>query len=747
MKRSTTLLFMMLAAAFPCVSIAQQSPAASVVPWNGLDASRVPATYQTIIGATGTTLVAGSRTSKASDTTFPLQLPFAMRFLNTNYAAGSIVRVSVGGFLSFNTATQYGFFPYNLLPDPGYAQLIMPYWTDLKTTSTGDEGIYQRVTVEPVTGDSIWTIEWSVETMTAPFTSGRFQLHLTQRTPPLPGDFRTEIQFDYDTSSPLDRSGTDGAQTGLKNLGQGIGLPATVTSGIDDDKYLLMTFPGAVTPYMVGATRLPTRKQYFNYTPDWFGRWVWPTSEFFHYTFPDSSYRLKPVDADAICLLPPDPSHSGNGHTFIQGANATCTIAVLNEGTSTLAHVPIHVRITLPNNTVDTLSTVVNGVAPDAMVSTTIPIKSMIVGRCRLLAWVSVPLDQDPTNDTASWTYFVTPAHDGMATAIVSPQLVDRPSSARYTVGMPIPIQARIANVGSQQCPAFIAGYTIVDTNDSIIVTKRDTINGNTLTPGTQQVHTFGMYVPHQPGLYRIDVFCAAMNDSLRGDDTLHSIPMWDWISHGPTPDARGVAPVPFEVFYPTDLAVEDPVLYPHLPRRGDTIQQTAVMALFANYGGLDVSNVMAHAVITDESGSAVYDRTDLIRSIAGGGRVCQHFFADFVPHRTGSYCVTVWVRHDSLDPVTGNDTASWCFYAIGDSTQGDHSNGGTLGQFLDAPGSTAPAMAPDTAGAAEIAGQTMRRVGGSALPVDCVGGLAVNGHGDLEHHPAMAGRMVITQR
>lgn len=669
--RSTILLIALLTLTICSLAPAQytQSNAGYVLPWNGLAATRAAGAYQTIIGATGTHTVPGSGTALPQDSTFTLPLPFAVHFLATTYPAGYNVHASVAGFLSFAPTTTHGTWPYLLMPDPDFNLLIMPFWSDLKTTGTIGEGLYHRVTVDSASGDSIWTIEWSVETMSAPKCSGRFQLRLIQEHVPTTGELRTEIRFEYDPTTPLNRAappGWYGAQVGIKNFGQDIGLPQPLGGGADDAKFLLMTYPGAVIPYNVAITRLPTRRSgATDYVPDWYANVVSPSSSFFHYTTPDSSYRMKPIDADAACIRDPLADPFTCGAVYPKGTVAPGSVMVANLGFATLLHVPVHIMILTAGLPPDTATIMVDTIPPLDTALVTISLPVSVVGEHHARAWIALAGDQDPTNDSTFWTYYVTPKHDGMPASILSPLLVDELSPARYTVGTPIPITASLANSGTSSVKSFIAGYNIRNAADSIVAHKQDTIAGSMIPPGTLHNHGFGYFFPHAAGLYRIDLYCFSSNDSLANNDTLHSIPFRDWISHGGSPNIRGVVPIPFELFDSVELAVGTPERFPHLPHVADTISGTTnVMAMVLNNGGTDVTNLPVEARITDANDSLLYDYLDTIAMIPSGRRVRSHYFADFTPPHTGNYCVTVLLHLATPDANPATDTVTWCFVA-----------------------------------------------------------------------------------
>lgn len=678
MKRFELLLaFLALALLLPASSGAQSlTSTAAYAEWNHYTQKRVLTPYHTIIGAPGTTFVVGSNGSNVMSATFEVPLPCLFSHLDIPYPAGSMLRVSIGGFFGFDGAVTNGWWPYMLMRYAPFDHLVFPFWSDFKTSGGAGQGIFYRTDVDSTRHDTTLTIEWSVETMSQPFSAGRFQARLTQVRPDIarPSTWRTAFTFEYDRSNPIDRSTSYGAAIGLKNLGQDATDPGALYDGADNGKFLLLVDPGAILPDNAAITRLPTRERFM---PDWFATSSTLAASYFHFGFPDSNYAVMPIIIDVMPDLMPPASRPGGSHfPYLTPADSTMTVVVHNNGMSDQFNVPTEIIITHGPSVVLSDTVMIDTITALGSVSTPQHLPTSATGEYVATVTTKLPGDQNRGNDTVRFTYYVSPARDGAATEILSPVLMEGSGRPRYLAGTPIPISVRLANLGTL-ASSFIAGYTILDEHDSIVAGRTDSIPLSAIPPMTELGYSFGNYTPAVAGHYRINLTCGAVGDQLPANDLLASMPRREWRSHGTSPSAPGIVPITFDVYPGADLAVQSPPA--RMPAAGDTIHaSTRVMATFVNNGGLDANLVTVSAVIRNAANVMVYSSQRILPAIAGGGGRVMTYFDDFGAAAPGTYCVTVTIASDTSDHLQANNTATWCF-TVAPSLGTKRSDGGRL--------------------------------------------------------------------
>lgn len=715
MQRLFTIFLTLLLAGALRNASAQSSPtqtqAGAVLPWNGMLPSRVYQPFTSIIGKAGTVMIPGSDHAQPNDPTFTLPLPFAVQMLGTTYAAGYGLKVGVAGFASFNPGAVNGIWPYLLMPDPNYTIVLMPYWSDLRTSGIPGEGIYYRYAIDPTSQDTSWTVEWNVETASAPFASGRFQMVLTRLAAwsgvnvPL-----VMIQYNYDRSSPLARTappGHYGAQVGIKSLGQAVGPQTTYAPGDDDDQLLVMTYPPAfLSPYVSAITRLPTRVVGTqSFTPDWYATATTPPSSDFHYTFPDSSYRVKPIDADASCVRKGDAGDDNFSQVFTPGTPSIGSLLIHNHGTTPLTDVPVHISFRHDGRTVDSINRTVKLIAPQDSIEVQYPVPTNGSGEYRVRVEVDAAGDQYHANDTAVWSIWVSPAIDVMPVAITSPILTTGARARLYPAGGVVEIDARIINAGTRAPKQFFATFWVRDIIGNVLASRTTSTIPTSFPPGSMMNVRIGEFYPTSPGRYYVDVVVSADSDQVTSNDTLRSVPSRDRITRGTMVDDRHISQIPFEVVYATDAAAGDPAYYPHLPARGDTVRDsTQVMAMFINNGADSIAKAMVHAIIVDSANKVVYNHTAEVTSLVAGRRVTMRYFADFHPAKSGTYCVSAWIDPQPGDALPTNDTAHWCFVVAMKDTSTDTSTSAVPGEAASKLAAARLAVAPNpTSGRASI--------------------------------------------
>lgn len=647
------------------------TPADDASPWNKMRGSRLWHTYTSIIGADGTTRIPGSDTASSLGSNFLLTLPFQMKLFGASYAAGTTVAVGVGGYICFNSSATTSAGHYNLHPDPNYTQVVMPYWSDLQTTGKSGQGIYHSFTIDAATGDSIWTIEWKVETILSPSDSGRFQAqfvkHPAATSLSLPW---TEVFFHYDGNTSLARTVPPGwgAAIGLKNSGQPTGVPPTVSAGSDDAYYLLMT-PESTYPGSPTITRLPTRYTgtYGANTPDWEATAVSPYSSYFHYDMPDSSCKLKPVDIDANVAFCPPP---GRYFDYVRraGVSVPIDVTLINEGYEPMFDVPVTLRVYRGSVEVTNAVTMVDTLSPDDAVVARCVVGELTAGIYRIVATVNAANDANPANDTASRRLIVRPSTDIMAAALETP-LLGQNATPRAQAGTPLTITGTVAGVGTTSPSKVFYSYSVKNAEGSVVAMGQDSTG---LVPDTSATLSipFGSWTPTSPGRYTISIAASAPGDQLAADDALTGMQDINLYSRHGIGTPLVFAPVPFEVFDASDLAAGIPGAHAFLPHPGDSVaDSTWMIATFMNNGAESVPSVGAHLRITDPAANLVYDEMTMIQGLDGGGALATVTFPKFHPTSAGTYRATAWVDHAQADANTANDSVSWPFEVTVDTS------------------------------------------------------------------------------
>lgn len=648
-----------------------QTPAAAVTPWNGLVPSRTPSTFQTIANDPQAQFVAGSDTASSFGANFTLHLPFGINFLGVSHAAGDTVHVGIGGYLSFNHAATASIGNYLLQPDPIYNTMLFPFWSDLRTRGQWGQGIHHLARIDPLTLDSLWTIEWSVETIAPPIGSGRFQLVVVKHpASSTTTSAWTEFLFNYDPTSELNRSvpSSMGAQIGAKGMGQPVGPPTSPSKVGDDDSYYLLMTPPESFPLMPAITRLPTRQVNGNsYTPDWYATATLPSfpSPYFHNTPPDSGFRMKPVETDADVKLGAPPFGTRGGICINPGGTVTLPFSVGNNGHTTIINAPVRVDVYSGTLHLDSAFTVVDTLPPHRTVEVSPMVDSLAPGSYRAVAIVSATGDQNPKNDTATYTFYVRPNRDIMPVAIASPPLGVQ-TTPRIQAGDVIPISIMVGGVGTSKAAEIYYSYTVRDAGGLPVASMADSSGTMIPDPDSTLRIELGSWMPVTPGRYYLEVTASAREDQIGANDTLKSIPNALQFSRGSaTTAAIPPRPVPIMVYAANDPAAGRPGFHPFAPVPGSTITDTtAVMATFVNNGATDLTSVTGHVIITAPGGGTVYNSTATIAEIPGGGGTRTAIFPAFMPGTDGTYKASAWLSHSVIDPQSGNDSVEWSFTA-----------------------------------------------------------------------------------
>jgi hypothetical protein len=214
------------------------SPPEVNIPWNQYIPSRIPDGYSTIIGQSGTTILASNTTGS-----WLIAMPFPFYFMGTNYPTGYYINVATAGYFSFNgsttnTYTYPAYVQYQTSPSANfYTHVVAPYWSDIYTYGVTDAGVYYRTT--GTAPNRVLTIEWRAQGVNYPGGNpGNFQAKLYEGT--------SNIEFHYgpnsiDRTVPTSGSPGYGAFIGLKKYGQTVGQNPAGTN--DDDKFLWFLHP------------------------------------------------------------------------------------------------------------------------------------------------------------------------------------------------------------------------------------------------------------------------------------------------------------------------------------------------------------------------------------------------------------------------------------------------------------------------------------------------------------------------
>ncbi|MGE3802947.1 MAG: hypothetical protein AB7H80_18165, partial [Candidatus Kapaibacterium sp.] len=321
----------------------QRTPAMSQLPWWDYRPERIDNDYSSIIGASGTNLVANSAGVAwgSSTNNIELALPFPFTFMRTNYPSGYRMVLSYSGWMSFSGATysattyQYQYYPNTYYWANGTTLYysasnkgIMPYWSDLQTSgpSSPSGGIYYRV--DGPVGDRVLTIEWRVQGGYYPAGNvGNFQARLFEKTSAIEflyGDF--SINRTKPSTNPQFTFGY-GALVGLNHQGQRqISRELTPEDfNRDEDNFMYFVHPDETFPDLDGRqpgsdTIAVTRFNTINfgggspYYPVWYsyyqsydgGYRYYVASPWWHYRFPTDQnqpigYRMRPILNDLTC--------------------------------------------------------------------------------------------------------------------------------------------------------------------------------------------------------------------------------------------------------------------------------------------------------------------------------------------------------------------------------------------------------------------------------------------------------------
>jgi hypothetical protein len=187
---------------------------------------------------------------------------------------------------------------------------------------------------------------------------------------------------------------------------------------------------------------------------------------------------------------------------------------------------------------------------------------------------------------------------------------------------------------------AYRTGQLVYNERDTIALDVKETYS-------KRQFRTF---VPQHVGTYTIEAISNYAYDNYRLNDTIvwsiEAIPAGgsvrvatlDGISNDPTPDAH--------------IAVGT---------------AAPVDAVFINDGQLDADSATASMEITDQRGAVVYREHLTLPIMPKGGASLRQSFPGFLPRSIGWYCATAWIDYD-YDVRKADDTAHWCFMAIGPS-------------------------------------------------------------------------------
>ncbi|KXK57815.1 MAG: hypothetical protein UZ07_CHB004000235, partial [Chlorobi bacterium OLB7] len=656
--------------AFPLrAQYAMQTPPASNMPWNNYVAAIIPNNFTSIIGQTGTTLVSGS-TGQNFPYEWRIPLQFTFSFLGTNYSAGFNMIASMSGYLGFNGAIPRNgaVYPYLYYQTSStyayYNKVIWVYSADLTTTPT-QRGIYWRVDGTP--GNRVQTIEWRVQGISQPAGNpGNFQLKLYESP-------SGKMEFIYGPNS-IDRTEPGpnrrgyGALVGIKNLGQGQGVPA----GSDAEKFVILQNP-KTNPDTLAITRVPTINYvgvlanypvlyayYPSYAPPTF---LYRSTPIWHYEFPTKDgqqigYRLSPVfddvAADSIWFTP-----ERLGNTHLGGSTITVNAQFLNVGKNVRQNVPVQAKVYRDQDLVNPVLTL-NGTAfttaaAQGQTSTIVlgqvtpPITDITgIYTVKIYSQLTSPMDQDFSNDTLTGQFAIAKPHDVRPWAILQPYENKPPLNYQYPVGVGVPIEVRFLNAGFNSQTDVPVAYEIRD-NSGLVVYSAPGIVPGVWQPATFRDLNLTPWVPTRPGRYYLKVLTNLSKDENRLNDTLPN-----WKSWG----------LPFDVNYEIELEALLAGVTPHSPMAGEFYpdgRPIHVSAGFRNNGLADATNVPASVVITNSAGQIVYSRTATILTVTSGGAPMLQEFPDFIPNGAGEYCLTVTVN-DPQDPVTENNSTTWCF-------------------------------------------------------------------------------------
>jgi len=645
-------------------ALAQPTPAASKLPWNGYVAQRIPDGYVTIVGQAGTSTFPNSQTS-ASTGSFTLAMPFPFRFINQDYIAGATIRVFTAGYISFTSGNATGV--PNLNSDANQ-KVIAPYWSDLQANQVAEGGVFWRV--DGIAGSRVLTVEWrvmGVTTSTPTRNPGNFQAKLYEGS--------NKIEFFYGPYS-INRSTTvptNGAVVGLKNLYQ---LDAAPGSEDDSQKFLLLLDPDQV-PDTVALTRTRfgavttggSRSETYA---------AWPTvavgvgggpSPYFHYKFPTQAgqrigYRISSIASDvAPDQVLFDPTRPGNA--YVQGSSFLIRGLFRNYGANIVQNVPVELQILRGNTVIETRTgnafpspTTTNGTST---VVFSPPFGSTVTAlpgtyTARLITRMTTPADQDPVNDTLNATFFVIFQRDVMATEVLSPVTFTPDLPVVYPVGSSVPVEGRFLNIGTTTLTNVPIGYVIRDGSCNVVFEGSSEIRGSWAPLETRDI-VFEPWPVSSPGQYYVQIFTKYASDEQVSNDT---IPKYDFPICGRS----------FTVRYQIDPQVREGTVPGVEPVANGTYplgRPLNVRVAYRNNGITDATNVPARVEIRKD-GNLLYSQSlpngvpSIPGEATGSPATVLEWFPYFVPNDgPGTYCVTATVS-DPNDPVSNNNTSTWCF-------------------------------------------------------------------------------------
>jgi len=667
------------------------SPPMVKIPWNNYLPQRIPNNFNTIIGTSGTYLIPGTTTTNDYQM-FPFTLTnnnggnvgFPFFFLNNFYTT---VQVSTQGFIGFNGANYagngwgWGSYPANLdrqapIWNPSWYsyddRVLMVYWTDLYTSgvSSPTGGVYYRV--DGTAPNRVMTFEWRARSYFYPAGNpGNFQAKLYE-TP------AGKAEFFYGPNSINKTKPSNnpqfigyGAAVGIKNLGQ-VANTGGGTLPVNDESKLLMLLDPAQVPDTVAITTLRTFswQGQWNYYPENYAyqfSYALPTthyraSPYFHYGFPtldgqQIGYRLVPiiddVTPDSVWFTP-----ERKANVYLSGSTITINAQFLNQGKNIRQNVPVKALVYRDQDLANPIATVTGNAFP---VATAQLGKSQVTLSPALTAPLTdfsgiytvkvismLDIDQDISNDTLTGQFFISKPFDVASWNLLQPYENKLPLKYQYPLGIGVPIEARFLNIGFNAVKDVPVGYWIFDENGNKVG------EGQTIVPGTWDPSSFRdinmpTWTPTKPGHYFVKIYTNLDKDENRLNDTLPN-----WKSLG----------FPFDANYEIELMALPAGAGPHSPQEFQSYPDGRRIPVFVNInnnGIADATNVPATVTIKNAAGTVVYTRQATILTVPSGGAIVRQEFPDFIPNGSGQYCLTVTVN-DPQDPVTENNTATWCF-------------------------------------------------------------------------------------
>lgn len=609
--------------------LAQTSPQASNFPWNSYIPQRIPNSFSSIIGQSGTTLLPGTNGQNYPYEWY-LPLPFAFTFLDQLYPSGFNMTVSMSGYVGFNSPVvlQGNYFYYTYYNSDNYlsvySRCIWVYSSDLTTSGTTDAGIYYRV--DGLAGNRVLTIEWRVTGISyPPGNPGNFQLKLYEAP-----NGRMDMLYgpnSIDRTEPALNVFGYGACVGIKKFGQAQGQP----TGNDAEK-LMIFLPPDKNPDTVAITRLPTIN-YFGSNPFYPVNYAYyqsysgpvpvyyASSPVYHYKFPEVNgvrigYRMTPViddvAADSVWFT---PGRSAN----VYPAQSLVTIngRFRNVGKNPRQFVPVRADVYRDQD--PTLITSFSGIA-----FTTYSVQGMTsdvvfgavgspitdnTGVYTVKIYPQFAQDQDAGDDTLRTTFFIAKPNDVTTWSILQPYSNVAPLNYQYPIGIGVPIEARFLNIGFNTQVDVPIGYIITDQFGTVVAKDETNIVPGTWAPATYRDINLPPWVPVTPGRYYLKVYTLLGTDEQRSNDTM------------PNYKSQGL---PFDVNYEIEVEALPPGFTPHSPVLGLSYpdgKPIKVQAGFRNNGISDATNVPANVVIRDANNNIVYNRNATILNLTAERR------------------------------------------------------------------------------------------------------------------------------